>query len=105
MMPTDTTADFDFVLQNPANYYRWPDEILHDPQLADDERVKLLEEWQMDINNKLTADEEGMIPAHAHDSAKDAVLLEQIAAARDQIDLEQPKTGVFAALNRLWHRL
>ena len=105
MMPENTTSDFDFVMQDPASYYRRPSEILEDPQLSRDERLKLLEEWQMDISLKLTADEEGMTPPHPRDSAKDAVLLEEIAAANETLSQEPEQSGMMAALTRLWHRL
>ena len=106
MMPENTTSDFDFVLQNPANYYRRPAEIAQDPQLSHEERLKLVEEWHTDISHKLTADEEGMTPPHARDSANDAVLLEEISATRENLGDEEPEQGgVIAALARLWHRL
>ena len=106
MMPENTTTDFDFVLQNPAKFYRCPAEIAEDPQLSHEERLKLLEEWHTDISHKLTADDEGMTPPHARDSANDAVLLEEIAAVRENLGDELPEQGgVIAALARLWHRL
>ena len=104
--PENSTEDFDMVSQNPADYYRNPLEIVEDPQLTDDERLRLLEEWHTDISNKLTADEEGMTPLHARDSARDANFLADIAQAREKIeaDAQQP-TGIRGALARLWHRL
>jgi hypothetical protein len=106
MAPDDVTDDFETVIQNPAEYYRHPSEIVDDPRLKDAERLRLLEEWHMDISNKLSADEEGMTPPHARDSANDAVILEKIALARTQIDAVDPEgEGVMAAIKRIWHRL
>ena len=45
-------------------------------------------------------------PPHARVSANDAVLLEEIATAREGLgDEESEQGGVIAALARLWHRL
>ena len=105
-MPENTTSDFEFVLQNPATFYRHPREIIDDPQLNHAERRKLLEEWHTDISNKLSADDEGMTPPHARDSANDAVFLQEIADAREKLgEVEDQEGGVLAALERFWHRL
>lgn len=106
MKPDDVTEDFETVILNPAEYYRLPSEIVDDPRLNDAERLRLLEEWHIDINNKLSADEEGMPPPHARDSANDAVIIEKIAHARTQIDgIDEQADGVLAAIKRIWHRL
>jgi hypothetical protein len=100
------TDDFDIVMENPAIYYSHPAEIVADPRLTDPERIRLLDEWNMDISNKLSADEEGMIPSHASNSADDAVIMEEIATARAKVEEIKPKPeGVIAAIQRIWQRL
>jgi hypothetical protein len=100
------TEDFNIVMENPAVYYRHPAEIVTDPRLNSQERIRLLDEWNMDISNKLSADEEGMIPAHAIDSADDAVIMEDIAAAKSKIDdSNASRDGIVDAIKRIWHRL
>jgi hypothetical protein len=100
------TDDFDIVMENPAIYYSHPAEIVADPRLTNPERIRLLDEWNMDICNKLSADEEGMIPPRASDSADDAVIMEEIAKARAKVEETDPgPEGVIAAMKRIWHRL
>ncbi len=101
-----TTEQFDVVMENPAIYYNHPSEIIDDPRLTTLERLRLLDEWNMDISQKLSADEEGMTPADARDSANDAVILEQIAHTKTIIENREPvNEGIFAAIERVWHRL
>lgn len=50
MLSNDASEDFDTVIQNPAHYYRLPSEIPEDPRLTRAEQIRLLEEWQIDIN-------------------------------------------------------
>jgi hypothetical protein len=106
MNDDQTTEHFDIVMENPAIYYHHPAEIVTDPRLTKAERLKLLDEWNIDISQKLSADEEGMTPARARDSADDAVIMEDIAHAKAAVEnAEEANEGILAAIQRLWHRL
>ncbi len=101
-----STEHFDIVMENPANYYNHPSEIETDPRLTTAERLKLLEDWNTDISHKLSADDEGMTPAHSSESADDAVIMEEIAHAKARVETANPETdSIMAAIKRIWHRL
>lgn len=110
MVGDSCTEDFDTVIQDPAKFYRNPAAVADDPQLSSAERIRLLDEWQMDISNKLAADDEGMTPSHSRDSAKDAVLIEEIAMARDRVgpsnaDDAARSDSVMTKISRFWNRI
>ena len=76
------------VSENPAVHYNNPDEIVADTNLSDLDRHRLLEEWQTDIAQKMSADEDGMPPAPGPQRGKDIVTLEKIANAQTAVDEE-----------------
>lgn len=111
IMPINNcTEDFEVVSQDPAKYYRNPSAVADDPQLSSAERLRLLDEWHIDISRKLSSDEEGMTPPHARDSAEEASLLEEIACARGKIESTNDNepavdNGIMAKVSRFWNRI
>lgn len=106
MNDDQTTENFDIVMENPATYYSRPSEIETDPRLTTAERLKLLEEWHTDISQKLSADEEGMAPAHSRVSANDAVIMEEIANTKASVEnADTENSGIIAAIKRIWQKI
>ncbi|MCC6919328.1 MAG: hypothetical protein IT548_08990 [Alphaproteobacteria bacterium] len=115
---TDDTEDFDVVVMNPAAFYNGPADVMADGQLTRDQKLRLLEEWEIDLKRTLESDSEGMAQGagpnlHPDDEgrrANDAALLRQVsnwlrrARGDDALgeDLtDAPKT----VMGRVWHRL
>ncbi|RUO25219.1 hypothetical protein CWE09_00300 [Aliidiomarina minuta] len=48
------------VIQNPSKYFEHPGEVATTPGLSVEDKVKILESWEIDANEMLTADSENM---------------------------------------------
>ena len=59
-MTADDTDDFDIVATNPAAYYTGPADVFDDPDLTREQKLRLLEEWEIDLTRQLESDGEGM---------------------------------------------
>ncbi len=118
MTKQDDTADFDVVVMNPAAFYQGPGEVMADGQLTRDQKLRLLEEWEIDLKRALESDSEGMAqasgpkldPDEEGRRANDAALLRQVsnwlrrAKGAEKLGEEvsdAPKT----VMGRVWHHL
>ena len=60
-MPTGgRKVDLTTILRDPAAVFRHPAEVLDRPDLTDDERLAILEQWERDARGLSVAEEEGM---------------------------------------------
>ncbi len=109
------TEDFDVVAMNPAAYYAGPADVLADATITQEQKLRLLEEWEQDLKRQLESDGEGMAqgtgdaqPAEGQ-GADDAALLRQVSnhlrRARGEENGEPYPSAKKTALGRIWHRL
>jgi hypothetical protein len=74
---------------DPWTRYDGPEEVLRDPSLSDDEKRRLLEEWERDLRQLQTATEENMPadtdPAGGPRDGHTADLLQRVCNCRRQI--------------------
>ncbi|BCW90813.1 hypothetical protein sos41_39880 [Alphaproteobacteria bacterium SO-S41] len=114
-MADDTDTDnFDIVTANPAAYYAGPADVFNDPELTKDQKLRLLEEWETDLKQRLTSDSEGMAPAGGqldgeHKADKDAAMLRQATNYLRQVRGDEKGEPFPAApkavLGRIWHKI
>jgi len=108
-MTDETTDDFDVVAMNPAAFYATPEEVYNDPGLAHAQKLRLLEEWEIDLSRQLESDGEGMAQGtDQHDEgrrANDAALLKQAASYRRKMAEEKDQAEKTTAIGRVWRRL
>lgn len=52
--------DVEQVIQNPSKYFEHPGEVVTTPGLSTEEKIKILESWEVDANEMLTAESENM---------------------------------------------
>lgn len=111
----DQTEDFDIVATNPAAYYEGPAEVLADSELTREQKLRILEEWEVDLKRALESDSEGMAQGsdveEGAERSNDAALLRNVsnylrrARGEDGDDnqdfVDAPKT----MMGRIWHRL
>src|ERR1700753_2752054 len=48
------------IKNNPANFYRTPNDVARDRRFSDTERLEILEAWERDARALAVADDEGM---------------------------------------------
>lgn len=48
------------VIQNPSKYFEHPGEVATTPGLSTEDKIKILESWEVDANEMLTAASENM---------------------------------------------
>ncbi|MDF1683169.1 MAG: hypothetical protein P1U36_00785 [Legionellaceae bacterium] len=51
-------------IANPLNHYKLPNDVSHDRTLSLDEKIKILDNWQNDIELRQHAEEENMASLH-----------------------------------------
>jgi hypothetical protein len=115
MTDSDDTADFDIVVADPAHYYAAPSDILADAELTLDQKIRLLEEWEIDLRRTLESDSEGMAQGSAatvfaeNRSADDSRRLRQVSnhlrIARGEEKSEPFVSAPKTVVGRMWHRL
>lgn len=118
MPHTDDTEDFDVVVMNPAAFYKGPGEVMCDLQLTREQKLRLLEEWELDLKRTLESDSEGMAqsagpslgPDEEGQRANDAALLRQVSNWLRRAKGEDDGTGGVedaprTVIGRVWHRL
>lgn len=55
-------------------HYKWPQDILDDSNLSTQDKIKLLQDWAADENEKLTAEEENMALNNGRDDDEGELL-------------------------------
>ena len=58
-----SNARFDELLTDVTKIYEHPDDIVADKDLAHEQRVKLLRQWEFDLRENMVASEESMTSA------------------------------------------
>ena len=75
---------------NPRKHYDSPQMLACDETVPPEQRLALLEEWQLDIDNRLKAEEEGMSATDPISAKREASLAHEareIATAISQLSL------------------
>lgn len=108
-MPADHTDDFDIVATNPAAFYDGPAAVFADPELTREEKLRLLEEWEIDLSRQLESDGEGMAQgtdqADEGRRANDAALLRQVSNWRRRAIEEDMAAAPKSVIGRVWRRI
>ncbi len=108
-MTADDTDDFDIVATNPAAYYTGPADVFDDPDLTREQKLRLLEEWEIDLTRQLESDGEGMAQGTDQKDegkrANDAALLKQVSNWRRRAIEEDMASAKTTAIGRVWHRI
>jgi hypothetical protein len=116
---TDETQDFDVVVMNPAAFYNGPADVMDDAELTRAQKLRLLEEWEIDLKRTLESDSEGMAQTagptlNQEDEgthANSAALLRQVsnwlrrARGEDKAALEGIKDAPKTVIGRVWRSL
>lgn len=97
------TEDFDSVVADPAAFYHDPDAIIADTGLTRRQRLHLLTEWAQDIVDRQVAENEGMAPETALESADETQLLREVNAAIERVDASADDAP--GLVTRMWRRL
>jgi hypothetical protein len=105
MTNADQTDDFDFVSQDPAAWYRWPQAVLDDPQLSHAEKTRLLDEWALDLGDRSTAADEGMVPEVPGLIDRDVKMQDRVATAQTALGAMTAGDGQLSFPQRLWRRI
>lgn len=53
-------SDFDKAMRDPSKAYSLPKDILEDDTLDQDQKIKILKQWEFDAHNLMVAEEENM---------------------------------------------
>lgn len=108
-MSPDDTDDFDVVATDPAAYYTGPADVFDDPELTREQKLRLLEEWEIDLTRRLESDAEGMAQgmeqADEGKRANDAALLKQVSNWRRRALEEDMAAAKSTAVGRMWRRI
>jgi hypothetical protein len=72
-------------LENPANHYNSPDDIVNDDDLSPDEKMQALNTWEQDARQMLTASNEGMPGDREGLDRRDSHRLDEVVRAKDKI--------------------
>ena len=73
--------------------YASPEQLLADDKLDDVEKLELLKDWDLELDNRLKAEEEGMSAADPMRSGQEAKLADESARVKDAIQqLETVRT-------------
>ena len=105
MASADQTDDFDLVSQDPAAWYRVPQAILDDPQLRHAEKARLLDEWALDLGDRSTAADEGMVPEVPGLIDRDVRTQDRVATAQTALAEMAAEDSELSFPQRIWRRL
>lgn len=118
MAQSGSTEDFDVVVMNPSDFYKGPADVMSDENLTRSQKLRLLEEWEIDLKRTLESDSEGMAqtsglslkPEDEGSHANDAALLRQVSnwlrrAKGEEGDLSDIKDAPKTVIGRVWKRL
>lgn len=78
-----TASERNVVILNPESIFRSPKTLIAAPGLSIDEKLVALENWALDVNQRLVADSEGMPRSDKSDD--DAELLREIGKAQQSL--------------------
>lgn len=104
-MTTLETSDFALVRQDPAAWYRLPQAVIDDPQLDRSEKAGLLAEWALDLADRSTAADEGMVPDAAGSIDGDVRMQDRVVAAQAALATLTDDAAVLSFPQRLWRRI
>ena len=105
MTNPDQTDDFDVVSQDPAAWYHLPQAVLDDAQLRHAEKARLLDEWALDLADRSTAADEGMVPEVPGLIDRDVKLQDKIIAAQAALAAIVADDAALSLPQRLWRRI
>jgi hypothetical protein len=72
-------------IANPKRRFQSPEMLMEDVSLSDAEKLALLQEWQLEVDNRLKAEEEGMSASDPISSSHEGRLADETARIRDCI--------------------
>ena len=105
MINADQTNDFDLVSQDPAAWYGQPQAILDDAQLRHGEKARLLDEWALDLADRRTAADEGMVPEVPRLIDRDVKMQDRIISAQADLATIVAEDAAQSLPQRLWRRI
>lgn len=109
-MASEETDDFDVVVMNPAAFYSGPDDVMADRDLTHGQKMRLLEEWEIDLKRTLESDGEGMAQMGVEDRHdRESALLRNVTnwrrrATEDSTANEFPSAPK-TKLGRVWRKI
>jgi hypothetical protein len=68
---------------NPRRHFHSPELLMADPATSDTEKQALLCEWDLEIDNRLKAEEEGMSASDPMRSSREAQLADEAARVKN----------------------
>lgn len=103
----EMTSDFEVVAENPQIFYAAPSDVLRDPDLTSDDKLRLLDEWVSDLEALAVADGEGMAPENDARRLRDTERLRTATNAigilrGDDANSEPVKSAPSRAFGRVW---
>lgn len=75
---------------NAKRTYVSPEQLLTDDNLSDDEKLALLTDWDLELDNRLNAESEGMSASDPIRSRHEAQLADESGRVKDAIKQLQP---------------
>jgi hypothetical protein len=100
---TQSGDDFDTVAGDPAGYYADPQGVVADDTLGRDQKLRLLREWAMDLDARLMADSEGMMPHDETRPSPDAATMRRVKDAIAAVETTPDQAA--APPRTLWQRI
>ncbi len=70
---------------NPRQDFDSPKDVIYEVDMTASEKVALLTDWDLDLENRLKAEEEGMSASDPISSQREAKLAEESAAAKSAL--------------------
>lgn len=70
---------------NAQRQYVSPEKLMSDDKLTDAEKLELLQDWDLELDNRLKAEEEGMSASDPMRSRHEAKLADESARVKDAI--------------------
>lgn len=75
---------------NARRKYHSPEQLLTDDNISDDEKLALLTDWDLELDNRLNAESEGMSASDPIRSRHEAQLADESGRVKDAIKQLQP---------------
>lgn len=70
---------------NARRKYVSPEQLMTDQELSDEEKLALLQDWDLELDNRLRAEEEGMSASDPMRSRHEAQLADESARVKDAL--------------------